>query len=117
LAFLRIVANLSLAGATVVLRERFRSPVAPKSPLAHTLVGQYSGGMTRFTAVIRIKRDRKIIHREAGTFSQRGAAEKWVKHREVSLQEPNTVAREQAGAPKLRQPIRWFIDNFSIVSK
>lgn len=85
--------------------------------MAHILVRKYNGGMTRFTAVIRIKRDGTIIHREARTFSQRGAAEKWAKHREVSLEEPDAIAREQVGAPTLRALIRWYIDNFSSVSK
>lgn len=85
--------------------------------MAHILTRKYSTGATRYTAIVRIRQGTKVIHRESRTFSHRGAAERWARHREVFLEDPTALAREQHGAPTLRELIRWYIDNFSIVSK
>ncbi len=74
-------------------------------------------GSTRYTAVVRIRKGNKVAHQEAKTFTHRGAATLWAKSREVVLEDPVAFAREQHGAPSLRELIRWYIDNFSDVSK
>lgn len=85
--------------------------------MAHILTRKYSTGAARYTAVVRIRKGTKIVHRESRTFSHRGAAERWARNREVFLEDPTALAREQHGAPTLRELIRWYIDNFSSVSK
>lgn len=76
-----------------------------------------SNGSTRYTAVVRIRKGGKIAHQEAKTFTHRGAADRWAKSREVMLEDPVAFAREQHGAPSLRELIRWYIDDFSEISK
>jgi hypothetical protein len=44
-----------------------------------------ANGVTRYTAIVRIRRGTAIIHRESKTFAHRTAALSWAKHREVAL--------------------------------
>lgn len=74
-------------------------------------------GSTRYTAVVRIRRSGKILHREAKTFAHRSAAERRGKHREVALENPTALARAQQSSTKLSKLIRWHIDSFEKISK
>jgi integrase len=85
--------------------------------MAHILARKQADGSTRYTAVIRLRRGTTVVHREAKTFSHRGAAEKWAKSREVALEDPTALVRAQCGELSLSELIRWYIDNFSTVSK
>jgi integrase len=60
---------------------------------------------------------RAILHRESRTFAHRSAALTWAKHREVALEDPGALVREQQGAPTLAELIRWYIDTFETLSK
>jgi hypothetical protein len=74
-------------------------------------------GSHRYTAIVRIRRQGKVLHQEAKTFAHRSAAERWGKHREVALEEPTALARAQQPSTKLSNLIRWYIDSFQPVSK
>ena len=74
-------------------------------------------GVTRYTAMVRIRRGGKILHRESRTFAHRSAALTWAKHREVELENPSALVRVQQGAPTLAELIRWDIDTFETISK
>jgi integrase len=74
-------------------------------------------GVTRYTAIVRIRRGGKILHRESRTFAHRSAALSWARHREVELENPGVLARVQQGAPTLAELIRWYIDTFETISK
>lgn len=50
----------------------------------------------RYTAVVRIRRQGKVLHQEAKTFAHRSAAERWGKHREVALEDPSALVRAAA---------------------
>jgi hypothetical protein len=76
-----------------------------------------ANGLTRYTAIIRIRRAGAILHRESRTFAHRSAAVSWAKHREVVLEDPSAFARVQHGAPTLAELIRWYIDTFETISK
>jgi len=76
-----------------------------------------ANGMTRYTAIIRIRRGGAILHRESRTFAHRSAAVSWAKRREVVLEDPSALTRVQHGAPTLGELIRWYIDTFETVSK
>jgi hypothetical protein len=76
-----------------------------------------ANGAIRYTAIVRKRVDKKIVHREARTFTYRSAALTWAKHREVALEDPSALTRIQQGAPTLAALIRWYIDNFESVSK
>jgi len=72
---------------------------------------------TRYTAIVRIRKGKIIIHQEYRTFAHRVAAVTWAKHREVVLEDPSAFARVQHGAPTLAELIRWYIDTFETISK
>jgi len=74
-------------------------------------------GSTRYTAIVRIRKGKIIIHQEYRTFAHRVAAVTWAKHREVVLEDPSAFARVQHGAPTLAELIRWYIDTFATISK
>jgi hypothetical protein len=48
-------------------------------------------GSTRYTAIVRIRRGRTIVHREYKTFALRTAAASWARHREVALEQPEKI--------------------------
>ena len=76
-----------------------------------------ANGITRYTAIVRMRRGGAIIHRESKTFAHRTAALSWARHREVALEDPATLVREQQGAPTLAGLIRWYIEAFETISK
>lgn len=71
-------------------------------------------GTMRYSAIVRLRKGKQLIHRETKTFSQRSAAEKWAKSR---LEDPVALTKAQQGERSLSSLIRWYIDNFSSVSK
>jgi len=76
-----------------------------------------ANGITRYTAIVRIRRGGTILHRESGTFTHRSAALSWAKHREVALEDPSALTRVQHGAPTLAELIRWYSETFEKISK
>src|SRR5262249_17820702 len=72
---------------------------------------------TRYTAIIRLRSGKTIVHQEAKTFAHRSAAVSWAKHREVALEDPSALTRVHRGVTTLAELIRWYIDNFESVSK
>lgn len=47
-------------------------------------VRRQSDGSTRYTAIIRLRSSKTIVHQEAKTFAHRSAAVSWAEHREAS---------------------------------
>ena len=76
-----------------------------------------ANGLTRYTAVIRLRKGKAVIHREAKTFAHRAAAVTWARHREVQLEDPTALIQAQDGTQTLARVIRWYIDTFQSVSK
>jgi hypothetical protein len=74
-------------------------------------------GTMRYSAIVRIRKGKQLIHRETKTFSQRSAAEKWAKTREVALEDPTALTKAQQGERSLSSLIRWYIDSFSSISR
>lgn len=85
--------------------------------MAYIRSRQYADGPTRYTAVVRIRRDGVVLHQEAKTFAHRGAAHKWARSREVELENPAALRKAQEGSTSLRELIRWYIDTFQSISK
>jgi integrase len=52
-------------------------------------------GSTGYTALITLKRDGKITHREAKTFDRRQAANAWMVTREIELRKPGGLERKE----------------------
>jgi hypothetical protein len=57
-------------------------------------VAEYSSGATRYTANVRIRKGKEVVHRESKTFEHRSAAEKWAKSREVALEDPAALKNQ-----------------------
>ena len=66
-------------------------------------------GETRWTAVIRIKRDGVIVHREAKTFPRKSLASAWAQAREVELAKPGALDRP-TDMPTVGKAIRDYVD-------
>jgi hypothetical protein len=82
-------------GAIYHLRRLRQFTVASKvTHMAHILVRKYSSGTTRYTANVRIRKGKEVVHRESKTFEQRSAAEKWAKSREVALEDPAALKNQ-----------------------
>jgi len=80
-------------------------------------VRRKADGSPRYTAEVRLRKGKAVLHREAKTFMHRAAAEKWAKAREVALENPGELARSQFGEATLKSLIRWYIDDFRELSK
>lgn len=85
--------------------------------MAYIRARKQSDGSTRYTAVIRIRKGKAVVHREAKTFAHRSAALTWARHREVILEDPAALISAQDGTQTLAAIIRWYIDTFESVSK
>jgi integrase len=97
--------------------ENYRSLKNGHCPMAHILARKYGPGLTRYTAVVRIRKGAFVVHREAKTFTHRSAALTWAKQREVELENPDARAQAHHGTPTVAKLIRWYIDTFETVSK
>jgi integrase len=76
-----------------------------------------ANGLTRYTAIIRLRKGNAVVHQEAKTFAHRAAAVTWARHREVQLEDPTALIQAQDGTQTLARVIRWYIDTFESVSK
>jgi integrase len=66
-------------------------------------------GTTGFTAMIRIKRDKQIIHQENQTFDRKTAAATWIKRREAELAAPGALEKLKAPDPTLEDVIDKYL--------
>jgi integrase len=85
--------------------------------MAYIRTRRNADGTARFTAVVRIRSGKLIVHQEARTFTLRGAAEKWAKAREVALEDPSSQFRQNNKPRTLASLIRWYIESFGQVSR
>jgi integrase len=63
----------------------------------------------RFTAQIRINRNKKTVYSQAQTFERRPAAVAWIKKREVELAQPGALERLLAVDPLLSEVVDQYI--------
>jgi integrase len=66
-----------------------------------------ANGAIRYTAIVRKRLDKVIVHREAKTFM----------HREVELEYQAVPGRKQHGPISLAALIRWYIETFETISR
>lgn len=76
-----------------------------------------ANGTIRYTAIVRLRSGRTILHREAKTFAHRASAVTWARHREVELENPIALRRKQHATVALAELIRWYIETFETISK
>jgi len=80
-------------------------------------VRKQSNGSPRYTAIVRLRSGKAIVHQEARTFAHRSAAVSWAKHREVQLENQAVPGRRQHDPVTLAALIRWYIETFETISK
>jgi len=80
-------------------------------------VRKQSDGSTRYTAIVRLRSGKAIVHQEARTFAHRSAAVSWAKHREVGLENQALPGRKQHEPVTLAALIRWYIETFEKISR
>ena len=76
-----------------------------------------ANGSIRYTAIVRKRVGKTIVHREAKTFTHRSAALSWARHREVELENPAALTRKQHGTVTLAELIHWYIEAFETISR
>jgi integrase len=74
-------------------------------------------GSIGYTAQIRITREGKPIHQESKTLSSRAAAGRWATFREAELEDPTAFVRAAAKGTRLRDLIRWYLNEFQAIGK
>jgi hypothetical protein len=62
-------------------------------------IRKQADGATRYTAIVRLRSQGKVLHRESRTFTHRSAALSWAKHREVALENPAELTRLRLSTP------------------
>jgi integrase len=66
-------------------------------------------GSIAYTAQIRLKRNKKIIHQESKTFDREPAAKVWIRKRETELDEPGALEKLKAPDPTLTVVIDQYL--------
>lgn len=66
-------------------------------------------GTTGYTAIIRIKKEGKVIHSETETFDREQAAKAWMKKREAELAKPGALSIDKTPDPILADVIDQYI--------
>lgn len=89
----------------------------PNSIMATIKARRQANGAIRYTAIVRKRLDKVIVHREAKTFMHRSAALSWARHREVELEIQAVPGRKQHGPISLAALIRWYIETFETISR
>ncbi|HEY2592230.1 MAG TPA: hypothetical protein VGI35_11625 [Steroidobacteraceae bacterium] len=74
--------------------------------MAYIKVRKKSDGTTRYTAIVRMRVGKSMVHQEAKTFTHRSAALSWAKHREVELENPHALNQKQCGKVTLAELVR-----------
>ena len=68
-------------------------------------------GSIGYTAIVRLKKNGRILHEEAETHPTREAAETWGKERERTLKSPTAHILARSRDTALRTTLQWLIDN------
>jgi integrase len=76
-----------------------------------------ANGSIRYTAIVRKRVGKTIVHREAKTFMHRSAAVSWARHREVALENHAVPGRQEREPVTLAELIRWYIATFETISR
>lgn len=92
-------------------------PPQGKTTMPTIKARKQADGTHRYTAVVRIRRQGRVLHQEAKTFAHRSAALRWGKHREIALEDPAAFVRAQQGARTLAELVGWYIEKFESISK
>jgi len=84
--------------------------------LATIKARRQANGSIRYTAIVRERVGKTIVHREAKTFTHRTAALSWARCREVELENPTALTRKQHSTVTLAELVRWYIETFEASS-
>lgn len=73
-------------------------------------------GSLGYTAQIRLKRDGKVVHTEAETFSRRQLATEWIRKRESEFDRQRARGEPLGKAPTLAEVIDWYARDIKALS-
>jgi hypothetical protein len=76
-----------------------------------------SDGTTRYTAMVRMRKGKILVHQECKALARRAAAASWAKDREVQLENQAVPGRRQHELVTLAALIRWYIETLETISK
>lgn len=85
--------------------------------MANIIARARKDGTTGYTARLRLREGKVIVHEETKTFSSKAAAKDWARRREVELESPGALAIAHQGETSLASVIRWYIDSFESISQ
>jgi integrase len=85
--------------------------------MAYILKRKKKDGSFSHMAIVRIKREGKIIYQESKTFSREALARDWHSRRSLELKKPDALAKVMAGGASLGALTGKYIDQFETVSK
>ena len=71
----------------------------------------------RYTAVIRLRRNGKVVHSETETFSKKSLAKDWAARRESELKLPGALEQARYEDVTIKQVLEWYRDDFDGESK
>ena len=71
----------------------------------------------RYTVVIRLKRNGKVVHSETETFNKKSLAKEWAARRETELKLPGALEQARYEDVTLKQVLEWYRDDFDGESK
>ncbi len=83
-------------------------PKSPCSTMGTITARRRSNGTTGYTAQIRLKREGKVVHTEAETFSAKALARAWMTRREAELQTQRSRGEAVGRRMTVEQMIEWY---------
>ena len=82
-----------------------------------TIIARKRKDGMRYTAVVRIKRNGKVIHSESETFDKKSLAKQWGARRESELKQPGTLEAIRYRGLTIKQVLEWYRDDYDGKSK
>lgn len=82
-----------------------------------TIIPRKRKGGMRYTALIRIKRNGKVIFSESETFTKKSLAKEWGARRDAELKHPNALEHLRYQDLTIGQVLEWYRDDFDGKSK
>lgn len=97
---------LTVSGRSVL---QCRTEAGHVVPMGTIIARKRKDGTTGYTAQIVVKREGRIVHREAKTFDRKPAARAWLERREGELSKPGAVERAAKPSRTLADAIDRYI--------
>lgn len=73
-------------------------------------------GTTGYTAIIRLKRDGKVVHAETETFDRRQLAVEWMRRRETELDQQRARGEPAGKSATLDELLEWYAKEIKVLT-